>query len=228
MEKVVEIPELRDQLGIFRDRAHAGEVLAGMLGLFKNSEAIVLGVPAGGVPVAAAIAKELNLVFDVAVVSKITLPWNTEAGYGAVAFDGSIRLNEKLLPRLGLSEQEIEEGIQKTRQKVTSRVRRLRGQRAFPDLGERPVILVDDGLASGYTLMAGVEALRKAKAIQIIIAVPTGHWGSVEMIAHQVDTVYCSNIRRGWSFAVADAYLGWSDLTDEDVERILKQVRREE
>lgn len=228
VKNVVDIPELRDEVGIFRDRAHAGKVLAGMLGSFKNSEAIVLGVPAGGVPVAAAIAKELNLVFDVAVVSKITLPWNTEAGYGAVAFDGSIRLNEKLLPRLGLSEQQVEEGIQKTRQKVTSRVRRLRGQREFPDLRERPVILVDDGLASGYTLMAGVEALSKAKAIQIIIAVPTGHWGSVEMIAHQVHTVYCSNIRRGWSFAVADAYLRWSDLTDEDVERILNQVRREE
>jgi putative phosphoribosyl transferase len=223
-KNVVDIPELRDQVNVFRDREHAGEILAGILDSYKNSDAIVLGVPAGGVPVGAVIAEHLDLLFDILVVSKITLPWNTESGYGAVAFDGSVRLNEKLLPGLGLSKREIEQGIETTSQKVTHRVKSLRGERVFPDISERPVILVDDGLASGFTLLVGVQALRKADADQIIVAVPTGHWQSVQMIALQVETVFCSNIRQGWSFAVADAYQRWWDVPDEEVVRILNQI----
>jgi len=226
-ENVVDIPELRDRVNVFRDRAHAGEVLAGILDSYRNSDAIVLGIPAGGVPVAAVIAEHLDLLFDVLVVSKITLPWNTEAGYGAVAFDGSVRLNDKLLSGLGLSKREIEQGIETTLQKVTYRVKSLRGERVFPDISDRPVILVDDGLASGFTLLVGVEALRRANANQIIVAVPTGHWQSVQMMAHQVETVFCSNIRQGWSFAVADAYQRWSDVPDEEVVKILRQIMPE-
>ena len=223
-ENIVDIRELRDRVNVFRDRTHAGEILAGILDSYRNSDAIVLGVPAGGVPVGAVIAEHLELLFDVLVVSKITLPWNIEAGYGAVAFDGSVRLNEKLLPGMGLSKREIEQGIETTFQKVTHRVKRLRGERIFPDVSERPVILVDDGLALGFTLLVGVEALRKAEAHRIIVAVPTGHLQSVQMMAHQVETVFCSNIRQGWSFAVADGYQGWSDVPDDEVVRILKQI----
>ena len=221
---VVDLAELRDQVGVFRDRAHAGNLLAGMLDSYGNTEAIVLAIPAGGVPVAKVIAEQLHLALDVLVVSKITLPWNTEAGYGAVAFDGTVRLNEKLLPRLGLREQEIQQGIEKTFRKVTSRVKSLRGERSFPDLSNQPVIVVDDGLASGFTLLVGVEALRKAKAAQITVAVPTGHWDSVQMMAHQVEAVYCANIRQGWSFAVAEAYQRWSDVSDEEVARVIKEL----
>lgn len=218
---VMDIVELRDGLHIFRDRAHAGRTLAGMLDSYRGKDALVLAIPAGGVPVASVIAGDLDLPLDIVVVSKITLPWNTEAGYGAVAFDGTVLLNEKLLPRLGLSEQEIQEGIERTSQKVARRVISLRGERAFPDFSQQPAILVDDGLASGFTLLAGVEALRKAKAGRIIVAIPTGHWDSVQMIAPRVDAVYCANIRRGLSFAVADAYQKWSDVSDEDVATIM-------
>jgi len=82
---------------------------------------------------------------------------------------------------------------------------------------------VDDGLASGFTLLVGVEALRKAGAGQIIVAVPTGHRNSVQMMADRVEAIYCGNIRHGWSFAVADAYRSWSDVTDEQVIGILRQ-----
>jgi len=226
-ENVVDIPKLRDRVNVFRDRTHAGEILAGILDSYRNSDAIVLGIPAGGVPVAAVIAEHLDLHFDVLVVSKITLPWNTEAGYGAVAFDGSVRLNEKLLPGLGLSKREIKQGIETTFQKVTHRAKSLRGERAFPDISDRSVILVDDGLASGFTLLVGVEALRKANANRIIVAVPTGHGQSVQIMAQHVETLFCSNIRQGWSFAVADAYQRWSDVPDEEVVRILKQIMPE-
>ena len=224
---VVDLAELRDQVHVFRDRTHAGKVLASMLDSYGNSNTIVLGIPAGGLPVAAVIAEHLHLLFDILVVSKITLPWNSEAGYGAVAFDGTVRLNEQLLPRLGLNKEEIRQEIKKTFGKVTHRVRSLRGERAFPDLSKQSVILVDDGLASGFTLIVGVEALRKAGARQIIVAVPTGHWDSVQLMAHQVEAVYCANIRQGWSFAVADAYERWSDVSDEEMVEMIKRVKQD-
>jgi hypothetical protein len=108
--RVIELPALRNQVGVFRDRAHAGEVLASMLSAYRDSNALVLGIPAGGAPVAAVIARVLALPLDMAVLSKLTLPWNTEAGYGALAFDGTLRLNTALVTRAGLSDAVIETG----------------------------------------------------------------------------------------------------------------------
>src|SRR2546422_448189 len=116
--RIVDLPQWRNRTGVFLDRWQAGRVLAEMLNPLKNSNALILAIPAGGIPVAAVIARELNLALDVTVVSKITLPWNSESGYGAVAFDGTTRLNEDLLLRLSLSDAAVHEGIAKTRQKV--------------------------------------------------------------------------------------------------------------
>jgi putative phosphoribosyl transferase len=220
---IMERPELRDRVGVFRDRPHAGEVLAEMLTAYRKADAMVLAIPAGGVPVAAAIAKQLCIPLDVAVVSKITLPWNTEAGYGAVAFDGTMRLNEDLVPRLGLTKEQIQQGIAQTTQKVLRRVKRFRGDQPFPDLSESRVILVDDGLASGFTMLVAVEALRKAGAQHICVAVPTGHGSSLPRMAQEVEALYCANIRGGFSFAVADAYEEWTDIAEEEA---IAQYRR--
>jgi len=214
--KVTELPALHDRVRIFRDRAHAGEILAGMLAEYQYTRTLVMAIPAGGVPVAAVLARKLVLPLDVAVVSKITLPWNTEAGYGAVAFDGTTRLNSDLLPRLRLSKGEIEEGKAATAGKVERRVERFRGNRPYPDLIRERVILVDDGLASGFTLLVGVEALKKSGAREIIVAVPTGSSSAVQRVAAEVDRLYCANIRGGWSFAVADAYERWTDVDEEE------------
>lgn len=222
---VIELPEFRDRVRVFRDRAHAGEILAGMLDEYKSSRILVMAIPAGGIPVAAVLARKLVLPLDVAVVSKITLPWNTEAGYGAVAFDGTIRLNRDLLPRLGLSEQEVEAGKAATTGKVEHRVEKFRGKRPYPDLIREKVILVDDGLASGFTLLVGVEALKKSGAQEITVAVPTGSASAVRRVAMEVDRLYCVNIRGGWSFAVADAYERWTDVSEEEALRIYENCR---
>lgn len=222
LERLIELPDLHNRLRVFRDRAHAGAVLAGMLAAFRDSEAVVLGIPAGGVPVAAEIARSLNLSLDVAVVSKLTFPWNPEAGYGALAFDGTLRLNEALVTRAGLSPAEIEAGTARTREKVARRVQRLRGDRPLPDLGRRAVIVVDDGLASGFTLMVAIEALRRLGARRLIVAVPTAHADSAARIAPLVEALYCPNVREGLSYAVADAYEQWSDVAEDAVVELLK------
>lgn len=213
--------DLRNRIGVFSDRAHAGLLLGDMLVPYGLEDCIVLGIPAGGVAVGLAIAHRLALPFDVATVSKITLPWNTEAGYGAVAFDGTFILNEALIGQLPLSKDQIEEGIQRTRSKVERRAKEFRGDHPFPDVRHRTVILVDDGLASGFTMRVAMKALRGLGAKKLIVAVPTGHAGAVADIAELADAVFCANIRTGNRFAVADAYREWRDVTEDEVIALL-------
>lgn len=219
--RIVTLPELRDRTGVFRDREHAGEVLAGLLATGLRGRALILAIPAGGVPVAAAISRRLGLPLDLAVVSKVLVPWDTEAGYGAVAWDGTVRLNDPLAAALGLSPQAISAGIAATRERVARRVRILRGGRPLPDLGAVPAVLVDDGLASGFTMQVAVEALRKSGAATVHVAVPTGHLDAVERVAPTVDSLFCPNVRGGRSFAVAAAYRAWADVSEDEVRAIL-------
>jgi predicted phosphoribosyltransferase len=212
-----DLPELREKAGVFRDRRHAGEVLAGMLESAGDGGGIVFALPAGGVPVAVPVAETLGLALDVAVVSKVLLPWNTEAGYGAVAFDGTVRINTDLVRRLDLSRRTVAEGVDETRRKVERRMRLFRGDRPFPDLTGRSVIVVDDGLASGFTMLVALEAMRGKKAGRIVVAVPTGHPGAIDRICREADELYCANVRTGYPFAVAAAYRSWSDVTEAEV-----------
>jgi putative phosphoribosyl transferase len=221
---LIELPEYRDRLRVFRDRDHAGEILAGLLAPYTSPDALLLAVPAGGVPVALEAANRLNLSRDLLVVSKITLPWNTEAGYGAVAFDGTVRIDERLVQHLGLSREQVEQGVSKTREKVGRRLEILRGSRLLPDFSEQPVIVVDDGLASGYTLSVGVEALKKGGARKITVAVPTGHLDAVNRVAAEVESICCPNVRGGWSFAVADAYKRWTDVSEEELREMVAEL----
>jgi predicted phosphoribosyltransferase len=222
--KLFELPKLRNKERVFRDRAEGGKVLAQMLTEYEGGNAMLMGIPAGGVAVAAVLAKELGLPLDVAVISKITPSWNSEVGYGAVAFDGTVRLNEDYLARFNMGQEEIQKGIQKTKQKVARRVKMLRGMRPLPDFN-RPMILVDDGLASGFTLRVAIEALRKAGSQQIILAVPTAHEESIQRVTGEVGAIYCPNIRSGWSYAVADAYEHWTDLDEEEVLEIMNEFQ---
>jgi len=225
-KKIVDLPELRGRTRVFADRTAAGSVLAGMLEKFAGSDAIVLAIPAGGVPVGAAITSALGIGFDVAVVSKITPRWNSEVGYGAVAWNGTVRLNDALVPRMGLSESEIAEDTARTRDKVRRRVEALRGDRPMPDVSGRTVILVDDGLASGSTMRVAIEAVRDLAAGRIIVAVPTAHDSSARLVTAEATAVYCANLRGGWSFAVADAYRNWRDLGEREVQQMAEKLLR--
>ena len=223
-KNVVELPELRERIAVFRNRDHGGEILTKMLAEFTDGDATIMAIPAGGVPVAKVMAERLNLNLDLAVVSKITLPWNTEVGYGAVAYDGTMRLNDNLVARLRLTEEQIQEGIDKTLKKVANRVKNLRGVGTLGDFSGQQAILVDDGLASGFTMRVAIEALKKAGVGSLSVAVPTGHEKSIERIAGEVDALYCANVRGGFNFAVAEAYLKWSDVSEEEVAAIMASL----
>ncbi|MBS3820990.1 MAG: phosphoribosyltransferase [Planctomycetes bacterium] len=221
---ILEDPDLHNTEYVFADRSDAGRSLANLLSDHVGSETIVLAIPAGGVPVAVTLAETLSLPLDVAVVSKITLPHNTESGYGAVAFDGTVRMNQQIVRSVGLSQNDVETGLNQTKQKVRNRAKLFRGDRPEPDLTGRPVILVDDGLASGVTMQTAVEAVGHRGAQQVIVAVPTGHANSVAAGARDVDTLYCANIREGLSFAVARAYQNWHDVSENEALELLQHT----
>ena len=223
---IYDLVQCRDATRVFRNRFHAGEMIADMLLPYVQDIHMVMGIPAGGVPVGAVIAETLDIPFDVAVVSKITLPWNSEAGYGAVAFDGTARLNNSLIAQIRLSEAEIRTGIEGTTAKVNRRMEKLRKKQPFPALSGQSIILVDDGIASGFTMLVAIEALQKAGVAHTIIAVPTAHKESMNSIVSKVDAVFCPNIRRGLRYAVADAYEWWSDVDESEVVKIMERMWR--
>lgn len=200
-------------------------MLAALLRERDLADPVVLAIPAGGVPIAAEIARRLELPLDVAVVSKITLPWNSEAGYGAIAFDGSVHLNERLIAQLPLTPEQIRDGEERTRARVERRMRRLRGGGGVPDVAGRTVILVDDGLASGFTMKAAISAVRGAGAASVIVAVPTGHLDAVARMEALSEVVVCPNVRRGTPYAVADAYERWHDVPEVVADEALRPFR---
>ena len=212
---------------MFAGRAEAGAKLAEMLADFAGGEGIVLAIPAGGVAVGAALAKKLGLAFDVAVVSKILLPWTTEAGFGAAAFDGTVRLNKHLLTGVSLTKEQIEKQTKAAVQKVQRRVKQLRPDRPMPRLSGRCVILVDDGIASGFTMRVAAEAVGNCGAREIIVAVPTAHEQALRDLEKRVSAVYCANVRSGYMFAVAEAYRNWYDVGEKEAAKLLGEFEND-
>jgi predicted phosphoribosyltransferase len=225
MGRLVEDTALRNRPYVFKDRADAGRLLADSLRDHASTHSLVLGIPAGGVPVAHEIALTLELALDAVIVRKVQIPGNTEAGFGAVGPDGEVIFNDMLLRQLRLSDEEIGRQVEKTKKVIEARNRTYRKGGPFPDLRGKTVILVDDGLASGYTMSGAIRFVKKKNAEKIMVAVPTASESSIRLLLPDVDELHCLNIR-GHPFAVADAYLEWHDLSDEEVIFILRKWQR--
>lgn len=224
MTTLYENEALRNRTHAFRDRSAAGRVLADMLTpeFAGASEVILLAIPMGGVPVALEIKSRLACALDLAIVRKIQIPGNTEAGFGAITGEGDILLNEPLMARLDLTEEQVERQWAKVRDELALRNQQLRGNAPFPDLAGQTVILVDDGLASGYTMRAAIFMARKRKAARTVVAVPTAPRRTIDGLTDGPDTIYCPNIRDAAAFAVAESYENWYDLDEAEVLAMLK------
>jgi putative phosphoribosyl transferase len=222
MNKLTDEISLRDKLYVFEDRKEAGRLLAKKLDKYKGSNAIVFGIPSGGIPVASEIADALKLPMDLIIVRKIQIPYNPEAGFGAMGPEGEVIFNEGLLSQLRLTEGEIKTQVQKTKDILKKRNRLFRGEKPFPPLKDKIVIIVDDGLASGYTMLAAIKFIKRNVPEKIVVVVPTASERTVNFILPEVDELICLNVRSRFPFAVADAYRTWYDLTDEEVLDIIK------
>ncbi len=223
MAKMIEDTDLRNKNYVFRDRAYAGELLAMKLKQYMKSmlTPIVLAIPSGGVPVGAVIAKKLCIPMDLIIVRKLPIPYNPEAGFGSISWDGDVRINEKLTYQLQLSVDEIDSVIAEVKRDLKSRMEKFRGKRPFPELKGKSVIIVDDGLASGYTMLSAVSSVKRYSPAKIIVAVPTASKHALDIVIPHVDEIFCLNVRDSMQFAVADAYREWHDLTEGEVLAIL-------
>lgn len=222
--KLVETSAYRDRTSIFRDRFEAGEVLADALKEYAcNPDVVVLAIPAGGVPVGRMIAQKLAVPMDMLIVRKVQIPWSPEAGFGAIAWDGTFLLNEELVKQLHLTPEEVETALLLAKKNVEERLRKFRGDKPLPDLSNKIVILVDDGLASGFTMLVAVKSVKEEAPKKIVVAVPTTSWGAIELLMPEVDEIVCPNIRTGESFAVAEAYENWYDLSDDEVLELIAE-----
>jgi putative phosphoribosyl transferase len=172
------------------------------------------------------VANRLNLPLDLAITRKIHVPWNKEAGFGAISWNRHVMFNEPLFASLGLSDEDVSRCLAEEKEIIKRRVERFRGNRPFPALNNKNIILIDDGLASGFSMLTTVKAVKRNKIKKLIVAVPTAPTTAINLLRPHVDEIVCLNIRSGAFFAVADAYKKWCDLADEDVIELLKPVTK--
>ncbi len=224
--RIFEIPALRNKTFVFKDRDEAGLLLARMLEPYykESPETLVMGIPSGGVPIAVAISKRLNLPMDLFIVRKVQIPGNPEAGMGALSFAGGLFLNQDLIDRLGINPMQVEGQIERVRRELARRNELFRQGRPIPDLAGKTVIVADDGLASGFTTLAAVRGIRGAGAKKVVVAAPTGSDTAMERLLSEADEIFCPNIRGGPYFAVAEAYQNWYDLEPQEVIERLKEA----
>jgi predicted phosphoribosyltransferase len=225
---LIEDSTLRDRRQIFNNRADAGGMLAARLNHYRGSDALVLAIPSGGVPVAAEIAVALSLPLDLIVARKVQVPFNTEVGFGAMDPDGGVFVDELFLRRLSLPPDVVRQQVEKTRKVIDERNRIFREGRPFPSLENKIVILVDDGLATGNTLRVAVRYVVKKNPLKTVAVVPTGSRSSVEEMLPEVDELVCLNVRSGYPYAVAEAYKEWHDVRDEEVLAVIGKERERE
>ncbi|MBI2847748.1 MAG: phosphoribosyl transferase [Chloroflexi bacterium] len=210
---------------LFNDRYDAGHQLAQRLTEYQGHSVIVLAIPNGGVPVGLGIARALDAELDLVIVRKIPLPLNPEAGFGAVADDGTVILNEELVKKAGLSQQQINDQVARVRDAIRQRSLLYRKERPLVLLRGKTVIVTDDGLASGFTMKAAVESVRRRHPGQVVIAVPVASAAAMEQITPIADSVVTIAVGSMARFAVVNFYRHWHDLRDAEVIQCLEEWR---
>lgn len=199
---------------MFKDRQDAGRQLGRALEKYRGEDLLVLAIPRGGVEVGYEVAKHLDADFDLLIARKLPYPYNPEAGFGAIAEDGSAFIFEG--ERHRLPDQLIEQLEEQQREEIQRRVEVLRGGEPLPELTNRTVILVDDGIAMGSTMRASIKLCKKRQAGQIVVAVPVAGSRVADQIADLVDDLVI--LEQPTLFrAVAQVYHNWYDVPDSEV-----------
>jgi|Deesub1362B_J571_1020462.scaffolds.fasta_scaffold00566_7 predicted phosphoribosyltransferase len=213
---IIHEKELYNRFHVFRNRDDAGEQLASFISknIDLSKEDSVLAIPAGGVPVACRMAKKLGLILRLIPVSKILFPWTTEAGFGAINVFGDVILNERAIEAFGLGEDAIKKQIEETRKRLRKRIEII--PEHLLQLGGRRAILVDDGLASGYTMLAAIKGAERFYD-SIVASIPTASERSLRVLERECEVIAVLNVRDIYPFAVADAYVEWKDVDEAEM-----------
>jgi len=211
----------------FRDRYEAGQVLAQRLASYKGrSDVIVLALPRGGVPVAYAVAAELDAPLDVFLVRKLGTPGHRELAMGAIASGGIRVLNDEVIRWYSIPSSEIERVVREEERELARGENEYRQGRPPADIAHRVVILIDDGLATGSTMRAAVEAVRRKSPSRVVVAVPVGAQSTCAELRSVADEVVCARTPEPFS-AVGQWYSNFQQTEDEEVRRLLQQGANE-
>lgn len=225
---IIEDKNLHNKYYIFKSRRQAGFSLGSFLTMEQFD--ILFIIPNGGVPVGLGLLEfpliPVNKSYDLLIVRKIQIPSSTEAGMGAVTPDGQIFLNEKLIDRLSITNYQLEKQIERAKQQIEKRRREFQLPPKFETrvMGKK-VLLVDDGIASGFSMLAAARWLSKLGAEETIVAVPTAPTSSINILEPHVTKIICLNIRSRYPFAVADAYQDWYDLSFNETKKYLDEIK---
>jgi putative phosphoribosyl transferase len=208
---------------LFKDRRDAGQQLAARLAFLKDQPSvIVLGIPRGGVVVAAEIARALHAPLDVFLAHKLGAPFNPELAIGALTSTGEVLLDELLVAELRLSPREIAREVERQRKEIGRRLDVFRKDRAPLDLKNRTVVIVDDGIATGSTMLAALRALRQQKSARLILAIPVGPPETIQRLACECDQVIVLDTPEPF-WAVGRFYMQFGQTDDEEVVELLGQ-----
>jgi putative phosphoribosyl transferase len=212
-----------DDYQAFIDRRDAGRVLASRLAQYASrDDVVVLALPRGGVPVAYEIASALGVPMDVFLVRKLGTPGHRELAMGAIASGGVRVLNEDVVHWYGISDLAIERIAREEQEELQRRERAYRGDRPTPDLTNKIVILVDDGLATGSTMRAAAQAVRARRPARVVIAVPVGAPQTCADLAAVADEMICARMPEPFS-AVGQWYLNFEQTGDDEVRELLQK-----
>ena len=214
---------------MFGDRREAGRHLATLLAADYGGRAdvIVLGLPRGGVPVAYEVARALRAPLDVFVVRKLGVPGHEEYAMGAIASGGVCVLDHALVHQLGISQAAVDAITSAEQRELARREALYRGARPLPPLQRRTAVLVDDGLATGSTMLAAVQALHEQQAGRIVVAVPVASAETCERLRSEADAVVCAATPEPFR-AVGLWYADFSQTSDDEVQRLLADARQGE
>lgn len=209
----------------FADRAEAGRLLAEKLARFaRGGDPVLLALPRGGVPVAAVVAEALGLPFDLLIVRKLGVPGHEEYAMGAIAAGGVMILDHRVVAQLGIELEDVERVIQCETRELARREDLYRGNRPPPEVAGRTVIVVDDGIATGSTMSAAIELLRKRKAGRIVVAVPVAPHDTIRRLRGEADEVIVL-LEPVDFMAVGRWYEDFSQTSDDDVRRLMEGQR---
>jgi putative phosphoribosyl transferase len=211
---------------LFKNRRDAGQKLAAELTGFSDQKTVVLAIPNGGIPLAMEVADALQAELDIVVCRKLALPTNPEGGLGAVADDGTSIINQDIITRDGISQEQLEYEINQVKANIKQRCFKYRGEKLPPRLTGKSAIIVDDGLASGITMAVAVASVKHRFPREIAVAVPVASTTGYNRIKSVASRVVSCAIASTPKFYLADFYLNWHDISDDEIVRLLEIWRK--
>jgi len=212
---------------LFKDRQEAGEKLAARLEAYHGRQPLILAVPRGGVMVAEPVWESLGGELDLIITRKIGAPYQPELAIGAVSGDGFVMLNNNIVSRLKVTEDYINKAAEEEQNEIKRRLKNYRGNRLLPEVDNRLVILIDDGVATGYTMLAALRSLQEKKPARLVLAIPVGPPDTLRMLENEVNELVCLEAPVQFA-AVGQFYRHFDQVSDAEVTAILQKVWKSE